>query len=587
MPGKLIRTLYHFCWYSLAAVIILAAVSITLLRMALPDIGIYREDIQVWISDYMGYPVEIHDINADWEGWIPNLYLDDIRVINERTGQPLISFDQASVTLDLVSSIRRREFIPHRIRVSGLDLSLVRFADGSVSLIRAGEDAHTVPEKSRKNELGQWFRKQKRIEINNVSVNWLDLQKDLHPVRFTNASIMIHSDGDRMQVTGSASTDQHHEPAKFEYALDIHGHMHTTDWSGQIYITADRIDPGYWSDYFRLDKVRFGNTPGKIELWSEWKQAKLVRLDGQVDYNKLDIQDYLFEHIVGEVRLSRNRNDDWLVNLNLQEFTTPEGSWPGITAEIDIPSDNLTMERRLQAHISYVKLDDVYNLLGNSEILDRFGLTNYSIGGELNELNLITDLAADGENFWIDTGVNHLVLNDENGLQVSGISGHLSAENGKGLFYLNSDKAEFGLTGYYDQPLWFYNARGTIDWKTDGDKINIRTDAIRANTSDFRFNLLTTVEIHRDGEPYLDLLANISPVRVESILDYLPQSGTEEIGEWMKNSILGGRLLKTDIVLRGPVSAFPFSNNEGLFQLITQIENSTLEYDPEWPPIDN
>ncbi|MCG8325051.1 MAG: hypothetical protein MI673_06000, partial [Thiotrichales bacterium] len=90
-----------------------------------------------------------------------------------------------------------------------------------------------------------------------------------------------------------------------------------------------------------------------------------------------------------------------------------------------------------------------------------------------------------------------------------------------------------------------------------------------------------------DGEKYIDLLANISPMSIESALDYLPRSDNDELGGWLGKSIFGGRLLDTDIVLRGPLEQIPYKNDEGLLQLITQVEDTTLDYDPEWPPIDN
>ncbi|MCG8325530.1 MAG: AsmA family protein, partial [Thiotrichales bacterium] len=276
MSGKFLTRLYHFSWYALATIIILAAVSITLLRIALPDIGQYREDIQLWVSNYMGYPVEIRNINADWSGWIPNLYLEGIKIINNETNSPLISFNQARITLDPLSSLKKQEVIPHSIRVSGLDLSLIRHVDGTVSLIETVNVPADEQDSPTSYELGKWFRNQKRIEINNVSIQWVDEKNELEPVQFNNASIRVHSDGDRMQISGSATADQTYEPTRLQYALDIYGHLHTTRWSGEVYLSADGIDAGYWSKYLGYDATGFGSSPGQIHLWTEWKDTRLI-----------------------------------------------------------------------------------------------------------------------------------------------------------------------------------------------------------------------------------------------------------------------------------------------------------------------
>ncbi len=586
MPRKILSALYHFCWYSLATVIILAAVAITLLRLALPDIGQYREDVQTWVSDYMGYPVQIRELNADWEGWIPNLYLEDIRIINPDSDTPMIGFRRASITLDLISSIRQQQLLPYRIKISGMDLSLVRYADGSISLLRAGSDSDEIEAQSGANELGQWFRRQKRIDLDDVSLSWLDLGHGRPAVHFSNAAISIHSDADRMQVGGSASTDQGLAPMRLEFALDIQGHLHTTDWSGQVYIAASQIDPGFWGEYFDFDRMNLGSDPGDLRLWSEWRATKLVQLDARLDFDRLSLHDYPLENIHADVRLARNRNDDWLVNLGLQEFTTKAGNWPAVSAEINLPDRDISNDRRLRAEISYLRLEDIFNIFGTTEFAPLTRLRQYLAGGEIKNLNMIVDPDHPLEYFWLDAETQLNVSNDQ-GLELTGISGHISADYDHGRFTLDSAVMGISLAGYYTVPLQLYNTRGSIDWQRTGDGLSFRTGVFQGETADFDFSLDTRLDIDADGNKHIDLLANVGPASVESIRDYLPFQDQSDIEQWLNKSVLGGTMLGADIVWRGPLSAFPYKGKEGRFQIITQVENTSLDYDPEWPPIDN
>ena len=70
--------LYHLLWYTVAIIIITGAILVTAIRLALPEIGGYKNEIQSWVSEYMDYPVVIDEISANWEGWVPNLHLDNI-----------------------------------------------------------------------------------------------------------------------------------------------------------------------------------------------------------------------------------------------------------------------------------------------------------------------------------------------------------------------------------------------------------------------------------------------------------------------------------------------------------------------------
>jgi len=584
---RFLKTLYHICWYGIAGLIILAAISITLFRMVLPDIGHYREDIQIWISDYMGYPVQIRSINASWEGWVPNLYLQDISVINEDSNEPLIRFDHASITLDPVSSLKQREFIPYDINVSGMDLSLIRHQDGSISLVRADAAAQTPDAGAGENELGRWFRKQKHIEIDKVDIQWIDHHDNLSPVLFSDASIRIHSDGDRMQVSGSAHADQELGGTDIEFALDIHGHLHTSEWSGAIYINADNVNPRFWSDHFKLDTVELNNGGGQLQIWSQWERARLVKLDGLVSWESLHVNGYPLNGINGQVHVARNRNDDWLANIEIREFTTATGIWPALTAEITLPSGKTSANRFIHASVDYLKIEDLTGMLGRYAIMDVLEPDKATLSGELFNTQLKLSVDDEVDYIWVDSDFSHLTLRRPDHYSVADLSGHITIDNDSRIIHLESEKSRILLPEYYRDPLWFYNLNGDITWKNHSNGIEIRIDSLNGKTSDFDFSLISKLETHADNDIMIDLLANISPVSTARIMDYIPQTGKTALVKWLRNSLSGGRFLHTDIVMRGPLSRFPFANNEGTLQVITQVEKLTVDYNPDWPPVDN
>ena len=78
--SKVLKGIYHFTVYAVGILVLTAAVLVTLVRLFLPDIGIYRGEVEAWVSNYMDYPVVIHTLDATWEGWVPYLELSDIDV---------------------------------------------------------------------------------------------------------------------------------------------------------------------------------------------------------------------------------------------------------------------------------------------------------------------------------------------------------------------------------------------------------------------------------------------------------------------------------------------------------------------------
>ena len=59
MTGRVLRLLYHFAVYAVGIIVLTAAVLVSLVRLFLPDVGIYRIEVQAWVSSYMGLPVVI------------------------------------------------------------------------------------------------------------------------------------------------------------------------------------------------------------------------------------------------------------------------------------------------------------------------------------------------------------------------------------------------------------------------------------------------------------------------------------------------------------------------------------------------
>ena len=108
MLSRIIKALYHFTFYTVAVIVLIAAVSVSLIRLALPDIGEYRGEIEAWVSHYMGFPVVIRSIDATWKGWTPHLYLTDIDLLNKAGTKPITRFDHARISLNPIATVIKR-----------------------------------------------------------------------------------------------------------------------------------------------------------------------------------------------------------------------------------------------------------------------------------------------------------------------------------------------------------------------------------------------------------------------------------------------------------------------------------------------
>ena len=136
MLPRLIKSIYRFVVYAVGIIVLVAAVTVTVIRLTLPDIGEYRVEIEAWVSNYMGYPVVIHAINATWHGWTPHLELSNIDLLNKSGTQPITHFKFAQISIDPIATIIKRQFIAKRLMVSGFDLSIALLSNGAIYVLR-------------------------------------------------------------------------------------------------------------------------------------------------------------------------------------------------------------------------------------------------------------------------------------------------------------------------------------------------------------------------------------------------------------------------------------------------------------------
>jgi len=132
MISRLLKVCYHCTVYTIGVCVLLAAVTVTLIRLVLPDIGIYRGEIEAWVSNYMDFPIVIHSLDASWQGWIPELYLTEIDLLNKAGTQSITRFDSARVQIDPIATLMERQFIPRSLIISGVDLTVAHLSNGSI-----------------------------------------------------------------------------------------------------------------------------------------------------------------------------------------------------------------------------------------------------------------------------------------------------------------------------------------------------------------------------------------------------------------------------------------------------------------------
>jgi uncharacterized protein (TIGR02099 family) len=591
MLSRFLKISYHFAVYAVGICVLLIAISITIIRYLLPDIGMYRDEIQAWVSRNMGYPVAIHSLEASWEGWIPNLYLKDIDMLNRQGTAVITHFDSAQISIAPLASLIHRRFIPTHLVITGFELSVTRQANGSLYL----QGVRLKGRQEQNNELAEWLFRQNRIEIQQASIEWRDLEHQQNPLLLKNVSMLLRTDDDRIQIQGSAQPP----PAygnRMDFAFDARGNLLTSDWSGELYMQGDRINPDSWYKEYRLPDMDLAGGSANIKIWTTWEKARPVRVQGQLEYHD-------FTAMSGNRRLRVNElacrflgerpgTRDWHLGVDVDALKTENGAWP--VARITLAAEHARSggDYTYSARFNYLKLGDLVPLLTGSSLMPdglKISLDSLHLQGNLRDGKIIYNTNKDAaRRLMYDISFDNVATRRKQDLPViQALSGRTYGNTTNGMVVFSGDTAAFSAPAMKINNISFSEIDGKLSWNRGSGVLRVHTPLLTLSNQDITLRLAGTALINKEASPFVDAMAELTHADLEKLVQYIPYTNRFKMREWMEKAVLGGNLDSATALIRGHLSDFPFAHAGGQFKLLANVNNAVLEYSPHWPVIDN
>jgi len=594
MLSRFLKLSYHFAVYAVGICVLLTAVGVTVVRLLLPDIGSYRGEVEAWVSRYMGFPVAIHSLQADWNGWVPNLYLKNIDLMNRQGTGVITHFDAARVSIDPLATLLQQHFVPRHLLISGFRLAVTRRTDGSL-YIQGYRVGNQLQNSGDRNQLAEWLFSQNRIEIQQASIEWLDAKHQQKPVLLNRVHLLLRSDQNRIQIQGSAQLPPAYG-SEMDFALDARGNLLTSNWSGQLFMEGNNINPDSWYREYRPPGVDIAGGTADIKLWSTWINARLASVQGELHYRD-------FTALAGKKRLhvtqlscgfqgelSDKRN--WQLRLNLHDLQTENGAWPAARMAVAAKPAAGGSGYRYTAQFSYLKLADLVPFLGDASVLPagaRNMLDKLRPRGDLvNGTLAYRPEQEPGDRIRYDFRFENLATGAVNNLPgLANLSGHTHGGVNGGRFDFSGDSLTVKAPGFKVDNAAITDVDGSMSWRRDTAGLELQIPLLTLSNPDLALRLAGSARFSRGQAPWVDAVAEIAHADLEKLTGYIPYTDKFRMREWMEKAVLGGSLDSAKTLIRGRLSDFPFRDAAGQFELIADVSNGVLEYSPHWPVADN
>lgn len=588
MSAGFIERAYHAALYVVGALIITAAVAVTGVRLALPDIGRHKDAVENWAGRYMGAVFAVDAISADWRGWIPRLYLDGVRLYSEDGAGQITRFDAVTLEIAPIRSLWERRIAARRLLVSGLQVAVTRLADGAV-LVEGMDLAPAAAD--RKNALGRWLFGRNRLELLNADIRWIDHKHRQLSIQFTEVAVTIQSDSDRTQATGRAKLPEKYGE-RLNFALDVQGDLWSSDWSGELYAAAARLNLDNWYREYRPRALNLAGGNASLEAWSRWRNARPVWLQGILEYD-----DFVVRTAAGGVRVKslksrfmgeRRGDNDWRAAVKMDELATASGAWPA--ADLEFAAAGPAARRRYALHFERLEPADLLPLVAAVESLPdplRDFLSKGSLRARLEE-GLVLYSPGNDEPLAYDIAFQGLaVAAPPQQPGVAELSGRLRGAGRRAALTLAGAPGRFNIPSLYPDGLAFSRMEGVLHWTRQGNGWVLRTDGLSLAAPDFSLAVRGALEKEAGRSlPYMELAAALRDGRMEKLFHYTPYAERFKIRNWMRRALHAGRVDSAVAVLRGYPDQFPFKNQDGRMRALVNISDGVVEYSPRWPEAD-
>lgn len=616
-----------------AFALIAMALMMGLVQLALPWVVSHPEYVTTFLSDKLHRPISIDRMESTWERGGPVLTLHGLHLGAADPTQQAMMVPQAALALNFFAWMHKNQRW-NEFRVNGLDLTLSHDApDGSWRI--HGMGAAPVDQSHGDNPL---------FQLGSLVLHDLHLRMDDTPnqrqLQFGVSELRLINNGSAHRLLARVQCLETQSPPMAlvaEYHADLR--------SGQLYLGASQLDLAGLLRLFPIPGLALASGDGDAQFWVDWRSGALNAVRAEVDLRKLILQTTAsfntavagdivprvsFDRLAFGARLQRSAQG-WLADV--ADLRMDREGLTAIPAQVSIEQRSIAIAPAAtnipEASIASAfddapdKISAVVNV-GASSIISTESPEYIASASALDlsalaSLSMLSDALPMGIRQWLYNASPRGVVDTVNmryysaqdyavQARVSAISwmpvDKLPGAEGLSIEALG-DAQTLSITLPAQTPVHLSMPqlfRSTIELSDFiGNVAAYRTDnAWRIEIPSLQFEgqpiaglgyggeVRGTVDIYDDGSsPLLDVYAAISHADVLAMHQFWPFNAMPKQGvAWLDRSLVGGYLTGR-AALRGNLDDWPFHNLLGQFSAHVELEEATLDYNPEWPRVEH
>ena len=587
---------HHTMRWSLLLVfsfLVLIAITTGAARISLPFAGNYRAEIQNYVSNYLGNPVEIGSLDLNWSGTGPRLVLGDIVLVSGAERQQDLHFEEILLDLDLLRSWLNGSWKIREMALVGVNLSIEHLSKNQFRVYGYQIDPQKRNPDSNLNVLG-WLTNADRVALVDSRLHIIDRGRDIH-LDLRNLNILAANDSGQHRIR--LDTDIHALSSdKIRLAVDFEGDPdNLRQSSGSFQLKTENLDIEYLAGLLPPVTGLAFSGQADANIWGEWSEASLqsMRLVSEGDslsvINTSTSRNWKSER--GNVDLIVGKKEGQY-QLAIQDF-----SWSAGDDVVREFGGNLTISPDSPRHIHANMSGPMINLSDLASFIAVFDGSD--VLGKLPEISATIDPVGKVKNWNArliskpDSPLSISLRSDLQSVSFSpykklpgfrDIDGVLKIRESVGELIVKEDSLALLMPRWFRNDIEVDSISGSLafrfgkgEFEMQSTPLSIRNSHVKGD-GEFRYAKKT-------GEPgWLDVKARIEQGDGQFAHLYYPVGRMNpDLVKWLDSSIKGGTIHNGAFSLHGPAKNFPFKDGNGVFNAGFDVRNGKIQYLPNWP----
>ena len=562
-------------WFAIVVIVFLA-VTVTTLRLALPQLNYFQPQIQNWMSKKVGIEFKVTNIQGFWRNTHPSLSLQGLEA-HIPQGDVSLTAQKVEVELDLLQSILEWQPVVADLNIHALQLDMTAIPLNADEISTENDDGSSKALKQLNKLL---LRQLDEFAVLDSQISFIGLdgeQRDLN-IEYLRWQNNDHSH----QAAGQVSLSDINLNS-FEVRANFIDHGSLSDLSGSFYVAADNLLVTPWlTKYLQTEtgidegKISFKgwldlehNQPrgAYLELgssllrWKEGQQHQLAINSGILELKPLDT--------------------GWKVSSQGWDIETDNRKWPDIKFAID------WSQERWRANISQISVSSIRPIIKLFPGSNHLSLISEELApsGMVKDIRVASDKnlnSLDYSGHLVDGSITQWELLPELHHLAANITG--TKDHAFIKLALKQDTLPYGEI--FRAPLNISNARVDLVWEKYQSGWRLWSNQIEVTTPDLAAIGAFRIDVPENESPFLSFYSEANLSDAGETWRYLPiQALGDGLTNYLTSAIRGGMVKNSKLLWYGKVDDFPYQNHQGIFQALVNLKQATFSFDEHWPPV--